>query len=326
VAEPNSYSSRSKPRTLLDAIIARFQESFGDSFRQDVQVAGYTTAGLGGPADFLVTVRSAEEMIEAVSLARRQHIPYWVLGDGSNVLVSDLGMRGLVIRNRAKGVKFRHNGTGVVVQAESGVNLSSLARRCASRGLDGLTWATGIPGTVGGAVVGNAGAHGGDIAGSLRQVSILDRDLRVRDYRATEMEYEYRSSALKASHTGQGETDRVVLVAEFNLRPASVSELERRMAEIVKHRKENQPPGASMGCMFKNPPGDYAGRLMDEAELKGLRIGGAQISPVHANFIINDDQATAEDVRQLMAEAWHAVKDRFGVALEPEVELIGDWD
>jgi UDP-N-acetylmuramate dehydrogenase len=311
---------------LLEAIIARFQESFGDAFQQDVALSRYTTAGLGGPADFFVTVRSVEEMVEAVSLARRQHIPYWVLGDGSNVLVSDLGMRGLVIRNRAKTVTFRHNGTGVVVQAESGVNLSSLARRCTSRGLDGLTWASGIPGTVGGAVVGNAGAHGGDVAGSLRQVSILDSDLQIREYRAEEMEYGYRSSKLKTSHTGQGETDRVVLAAEFSLHPAPVSGLERRMAEIVAHRKKTQPPGASMGCMFKNPPEDHAGRLMDEAELKGLRIGGAQISPVHANFIVSDAEATAEDVRQLMAEAWHVVKDRFGVALEPEVELIGDWD
>ncbi len=325
MTERSSYS-KSRPRTLLDAIIARFQESFGDAFRQDVALSRYTTSGLGGPADFFVTVRSVEEIIEAVSLARRQHIPYWVLGDGSNVLVSDLGMRGLVIRNRAKAVGFRHNGTGVVVQADSGVNLSSLARRCASRGLDGLTWASGIPGTVGGAVVGNAGAHSGDVAGSLRQVSILDSDLQIRDYRAEEMEYSYRSSVLKASHTGQGETDRVILTAEFNLSPASTSGLERRMAEIVEHRKETQPPGASMGCMFKNPPGDHAGRLMDEAELKGLRIGGAQISPVHANFIISDAETAAEDVRQLMAEAWHTVKDRFGVALEPEVELIGDWD
>ena len=317
---------KQKPRTVLDAIIARFQESFGEAFRQDVQLSRYTTAGLGGPADFHVTVRSANEMVEAVTLARRQHIPCWVLGDGSNVLVSDLGMRGLVIRNKAKAIAFRHNGLGVVVRAESGVNLSGLARRCASRGLDGLTWAAGIPGTVGGAVVGNAGAHGSDVANSLRQASILDADLQVRDCPAAEMKYGYRSSALKAAHTGQGETDRVVLAAEFNLRPASTAELELRMTEIVEHRKRTQPPGASMGCMFKNPPGDHAGRLMDEANLKGVRIGGAQISTAHANFFVNDDEATAEDVRKLMAEAWHAVKDRFGIALEPEVELIGDWD
>ena len=118
----------------------------------------------------------------------------------------------------------------------------------------------------------------------------------------------------------------MVLAAEFNLTPSPTEELEAKVAEIVAHRKETQPPGASMGCMFKNPPGDHAGRLIDEVKLKGMRIGGAHISPVHANFFVNDESATAEDIRQLMAEAWYAVKDRFGVELEPEVELIGDWD
>ncbi len=318
--------SKPKPSTLLDAIISRFRETFGDAFRQDAPLSRYTTTGIGGPADFFITVRSTEELVEAVTLAVRQHISYWVLGDGSNVLVSDVGMRGLVIRNRVKSVAYRHSGLGVVLRADSGVNLSSLARQCVSRGLAGLECATGIPGTVGGAVVGNVGAHGGDIAASLRLATILDANLQVRDYSVEEMEYGYRSSALKKAHTGQGETPHVVLAAEFNLQPSSVEELEARVAEIVTHRKDTQPPGASMGCMFKNPPGDHAGRLIDLVGLKGTRIGGAHISPVHANFIVNDDDATAEDVRQLMAQAWHEVNDRFAVALEPEIELIGDWD
>lgn len=315
-----------RPRTVLDAIVARFQESFGDAFRQNEPLSRYTTAGLGGPADFVLTVRSADELVEAVSLAARQHIPYWVLGDGSNVLVSDAGIRGLVIRNRAKAVTFRHNGIGVILRAESGANLSSLARRCASRGLAGLGWAAGIPGTVGGAVVGNAGAHGGDVAGSLRSVTVLDTDLRSRSYSAQELGFSYRSSALKQAHTGQGESTRVVLTADFDLRPAPVEELQTQLDQVLAHRKQTQPPGASMGCMFKNPTGDYAGRLIDQAGLKDARIGGARISPVHANFIINEGDATAEDLRRLMAQAWHSVRDRFGIELEPEIELIGDWD
>jgi UDP-N-acetylmuramate dehydrogenase len=315
-----------KPSTLLDAIISRFRETFGDRFQQDVPLSRYTTAGIGGPADFFVTVRSTEEFVEAVTLAVRQHISYWVLGHGSNVLVSDAGLHGLVIRNRVKSVAYRHNGLGVVLRAESGANFSSLARQCVSRGLAGLEWAAGIPGTVGGAVLGNAGAHGGSVAGSLRLATILDPNLQVRDYSIDEMEYGYRSSALKKAHTGPGETTHVVLAAEFNLQPSSAEELEARVAELLTHRKDTQPPGASMGCMFKNPPDDHAGRLIDLAGLKGTRIGGAQISPVHANFMINDGGATAEDVRQLMAQAWHEVNDRFSIALEPEIELIGDWD
>lgn len=314
-----------KHRTVLDAILARFRESFDDAFRQDEPLSRYTTIGLGGKADFFVTVRSVDELVEAVTLAARQHIPYWVLGDGSNVLVSDAGVRGLVIRNRATAVTFRHNGIGVILRADSGANLSALARRCASRGLAGLGWAAGIPGSVGGALVGNAGAHGGDMAGSLRSATVLDTDLRVRSYLARELGFDYRSSALKLAHTGEGESNRVVLTADFDLGPGSVEELEAQIERVLAHRKQTQPPGASMGCMFKNPSGDYAGRMIDQAGLKDSWVGGARISPVHANFFINEGDATAEDVRQLMAKAWYAVKEHFGVELEPEIELIGDW-
>jgi UDP-N-acetylmuramate dehydrogenase len=311
---------------LIDAIMDRFRESFGDEFQADEPVAKYTTAGLGGPADMLVTVRTVPELVEVVTLARRQSIVYWVLGSGSNVLVSDAGMRGLVIRNRATGVSFWHNGSGVVMRAESGANLSGLARQCTSRGLGGLEWSVGIPGTVGGAVVGNAGAHGGDTAGSLRRVTILDTDLEARDYTPADMGYGYRSSALKLAHKGRGDSGRVVLAADFHLKSAPVEELEVAVKAILEQRQQSQPPGSSMGCMFKNPPGDHAGRLIDQAGLKGSRVGGAEVSPVHANFFVTQPGATAEDVRKLMARVWHAVHDRFGVELEPEVELIGEWN
>ena len=312
-------------RTLLEAIINRFRESFGDELQLDQPMSRYTTVALGGPADLLVTTHSVDELVEAVTLAKRQHIPFWILGAGSNVLVADSGLRGLVIRNKAKTTTFRHNGVGVVLRAESGANLSRLVRSCVDRGLAGLEWAAGIPGTVGGAVVGNAGAHGGDIASSLRLAAILDADLKVRDYPPEELGFRYRGSTLKQAHTGSGVGDRVVLAAEFKLVPAVASELQARVGEITALRQDTQPPGASMGCMFKNPPGDKAGRLMDQAGLKGARIGHAQISSVHANFFINNGKASAEDVRQLMAHAWRTVKDRFNVELDPEVELIGEW-
>ncbi|MBN1318925.1 MAG: UDP-N-acetylmuramate dehydrogenase [Anaerolineales bacterium] len=312
-------------RTLMDAIISRFQETFGDAFSLNEPLASHTTSGMGGPADLFVTVHSVAELVEAVKLARLQHLPYWVLGAGSNVLVSDNGMRGLVISNRAKGVAYHHNGVGVVLRAESGASFSALARRCASRGLAGLEWAAGIPGTVGGAVVGNAGAFGGDVSKSLRLATILDTDMNTRDYSPASLDFGYRCSSLKEEHSELGESKRVVLAAEFHLRPAPAGELEERVKEILAHRNETQPGGASMGCMFKNPAGDSAGRLIDQAGLKGFRIGGAHISDVHANFFINDQDACAEDIRKLMAEAWHVVVDRFKIRLEPEVELIGDW-
>ncbi len=315
-----------RPRTLLDAIVARFRESFGDEFLLDEPLSRHTSSGLGGPADVFVTVRSVEGLVEAATLAARQAIPFWVLGAGSNVLVSDAGIRGLVIRNRAQGVTFRHDGLGVIAQAESGASLSALVRQCASRGLAGLAWAAGIPGTVGGAVVGNAGAHGSDVASSLRMVRILDADFQARDYEAEQMGFCYRDSALRQGHTGQGHSSRVVLETEFQLRPGSAGEVEAEVARIMTDRKQTQPAGASMGCMFKNPPGDSAGRLMDQAGLKSLRIGGVQVSPIHANFFVATEGATAEEVKKLMAESWYRVRDHCDVELEPEVELIGDWD
>lgn len=309
----------------MDAIISRFQDNFGDAFLLNEPLASHTTSGIGGPADLFVTVHSVAELVEVITLARRQHISCWVLGSGSNVLVSDTGMRGLAIRNHAKSVTFHHNGVGIVSRAESGANFSALARKCASRGLAGLEWAAGIPGSVGGAVVGNAGAFGGEVAKSLRLVTMLDTDLKVRDYHPSDLDFGYRRSALKDEHSGQGETKRVVLAAEFHLKPAPAGELEERVKEILARRNETQPGGASMGSMFKNPPGDSAGRLIDQAGLKGFCIGGACISKVHANFIINEGNATAEDVRKLMARAWHSVKETFDIRLEPEVELVGDW-
>ncbi|MEN8097762.1 MAG: UDP-N-acetylmuramate dehydrogenase [Chloroflexota bacterium] len=321
---PNSTNEHIH-RTVMEAIIARFRESFGDELRIREPMSRHTTVGLGGPADMFLTVRSTAELIEAVLLASKQHVDFWVMGAGSNVLVSDQGVRGLLIRNRAKHVNYRHDGSSIIVRAESGVTLSRLARDTASNGLAGLEWAVGIPGTIGGAVVGNAGAHGGDIATSLRSVSILDADLVVRDYRPDELEYGYRTSILKKDPSTTGKSNRIVLSAEFNLTPASTEELAEIVESIKEHRKHTQPPGASMGCMFKNPEGDFAGRLLEEAGLMGFRIGGAHISPVHANFFVNDDQATAEDVRELMAKAWRQVNRRFRIELEPEVELIGDW-
>ena len=231
-----------------------------------------------------------------------------------------------MILNRAKQVSFRHTGSRVVCTAESGANLSSLTRRCIAKGLGGLEWAIGVPGTVGGAVVGNAGAHGGDMNENLLSALIWEPGKGARRYSREELAYGYRSSALKEDHETKFRPRRVVLEAEMELKPEAVDVLMARADGFTAQRKQTQPGGASMGSMFKNPEHYYAGYLIEAAGLKGYRFGGAQISEKHANFFLNDETATAEDIRLLIAEAWNEVRDQFGVEMDLEVELIGEWD
>jgi UDP-N-acetylmuramate dehydrogenase len=241
------------------------------------------------------------------------------LGAGSNVLVSDAGVSGLVVINRAREIVFEQDQR---VYAEAGANLSSLARKCIARGLAGLEWAISVPGTVGGAVVGNAGAHGGDIARDLESATLLALDGAIVEWPVEAFEYDYRDSALKryAQHERP-----VVLAALFALEQGDPAEMSVQAAAYAARRKATQPPGASMGSMFKNPPGDHAGRLIEAVGLKGTHVGGAQISPIHANFFVNSGGATAADVKSLIDLAQRRVFDRFGVELALEIELLGDW-
>lgn len=310
--------------TVLDEIHMRFREVFGDDFQPNVSLARYTSARVGGPAEMFITVHNASELQKAVELAYTLNIPYMVLGGGSNILVADGGVKGLVIFNKARNVRFRNTGFSVVCAVESGMNLSSLARQCIAKGLAGLEWAVSVPGTVGGAVVGNSGAHGGDTAGTLLAATIWEPGQGVRIYSSEELNYAYRSSTLKQEQ-GKDEPRRVVLSAELSLKPETVEVLMARADGFVAHRKQSQPGGASMGSMFKNPEHYYAGYLIEAAGLKGYRSGGAKISEKHANFFVNDQEATAEDIRSLIAEAWNSVREQFGVELELEVELVGEW-
>lgn len=310
--------------TVWNAVIARFSETFGEQFRLDVSLSRYTSARVGGPADMFLTVYNVSELQTAVEIAYAQNVPTFILGGGSNILMADAGYRGLVIINRAREVKFRNTGFSVICTVESGMNLSSLARQCMAKGLGGLEWAVSVPGTVGGAVVGNAGAHGGDMNGALVAATIWEPGEGARIYSNEEMAFAYRDSILKREQ-GQDVPRRVVLIAELELLPEAVDVLMARADGFTAHRKQTQPGGASTGSMFKNPEHYYAGYLIDAAGLKGYRVGDAVISEKHANFFINEGNATAEDVRVLIAEAWHAVREQFGVELELEVELVGDW-
>ena len=294
------------------------RQRFHSALREGASLAPFTSARIGGPADFLVTVTSADALAEAVELAWQEALPHRIIGAGSNLLVSDKGFRGLIILNRAKAVRF-NDGSEPTAWAESGAVFSSLANRCAARGLAGLEWAATVPGTVGGAVYGNAGAFGGDVASSLRQAELLDATGR-RAWAPAELGYAYRSSILK-----RGEVTAVVLAGEFQLALSTKAEVTARMDGFTTRRKATQPPGASMGSMFKNPEGDFAGRLVEAAGLKGTRVGNAEISPLHGNFFVNRGSATAADVRRLIEIAREGVLRNSGVHLELEIELVGEW-
>jgi len=298
----------------IDVLYAKL----GDKMKENVSLAPYTSARIGGPADVLIIAESAEELAHTVNLLRKQGLDYIMLGGGSNVLVSDSGVRGIVILNRAKAVRF-HNGDQPSVTAESGVVFSNLAHRCASKGFAGLEWAATVPGTVGGAVYGNAGAFGGDMAGNLIWAELLTENGHEK-FTAEQMAYGYRTSVLK-----RAELDAIVLSAELSLKNSTKEEATVKIEQFSAHRKATQPPGASMGSMFKNPNGDYAGHLIEAAGLKGARIGNAEISPLHGNFFINHANTKAEDILALIQLVQKTVKEKQGVELELEIELIGEW-
>ncbi len=298
----------------------RLEAVFGARVARDVPLAPYTSARVGGPADVLITVHSARELAMVASRLWAWEIPFWVLGGGSNILVADEGVRGVVVLNRARRLAFNQESDPPTVWAESGVNLGSLARRAAAAGLAGLEWAAGIPGTVGGAVVGNAGAHGTEMADVLQMAEILHRTEGKGFRTPDQLDYAYRTSALKAE-PGQA----VVLSATLRLHHDDPEAVQARLAALNEQRKDTQPPGASVGSMFKNPPGDYAGRLIDAAGLKGTTVGDAEISTVHANFFVNKGEATAQEIWALMYLARTTVAQKFGVWLEPEIQLVGAW-
>src|SRR5574338_220981 len=277
----------------------------GDKVKENVSLAPYTSARIGGPADILITAGSADELARIIKLLWKLDLDFIMLGGGSNVLVSDRGVRGVVVLSRAKAVRF-HNGDQPSVTVESGVVFSNLANRCAAKGLSGLEWAATVPGTIGGAVYGNAGAFGGDMAGNLIWAELLTENGREK-MTAEQMGYGYRTSILK-----RGELDAIVLCAELRLQNSTKEAVTATIEQFSAHRKSTQPPGASMGSMFKNPDGDYAGKLIESAGLKGTRIGNAEISPVHGNFFINHGATRAEDIRALIELVLKTVKEKHG--------------
>ncbi|MCC6300953.1 MAG: UDP-N-acetylmuramate dehydrogenase [Anaerolineales bacterium] len=303
---------------VLARPIDQLYEKFGEKVKENVPLAPYTSARIGGPADIFITVDTVAELARAVKFLWKNEMPFVLLGGGSNILVSDKGVRGVVVMNRAKGVKF-HLGDQPYVAAEAGVVFSNLANRCASKGLSGIEWAAAVPGTIGGAVYGNAGAFGGDVAGNLIATELLTENGREK-FAVEQMGYGYRTSVLK-----RHEVKAIVLSAELRLKNSTKEDATVQIQQFRAHRKTTQPPGASMGSMFKNPSGDYAGRLIEVSGLKGTRVGNAEISPLHGNFFVNHANTKAEDIRALIQLAQKTVKEKQGVALELEIEFVGEW-
>ena len=287
--------------------------------REQMPLAPHTTFRLGGPADLLAEATTSAELQDLWRLAAEHGVPCLVLGRGSNVLVADRGVRGLVVLNRCADWDLSPSGA---LKVGSGMALAEVARRTAAGGWAGLEWSVGIPGSVGGALVGNAGAHGGYMGDVVEAVTVLDHG-RVRTLARDEMGLGYRTSLFKAVPACNGRP--VILDATFSLRPADAAALERRMAELLQWRADRHPQEPSAGSVFKRTEQYPAGFLIEQAGLKGRRIGGAQVSPKHANFVVNLGDATAAQVKALIEEIQEAVSARFGVNLELEIELVGEW-
>ncbi|HMN11106.1 MAG TPA: UDP-N-acetylmuramate dehydrogenase [Bellilinea sp.] len=304
----------------FSAFLQQLQKDLEITAQENVELHSYSTARVGGPARGIITVYDKKQLEVAVRLAWQSDIQFLVMGSGANLLISDKGYDGVVILNKANLIRVNANDTPPTVWGESGANFSLLARRAALRGLSGLEWAAAIPGTVGGAVYGNAGAFGSDVSRTLLLAEILHPTLGIQTWKPDQFEYGYRTSILKRNHNFA-----VLLSAQFLLQPASVEEAKAKIEENTAKRRATQPPGASLGSMFKNPEGDYAGRLIEAAGLKGKRFGGVAVSEVHANFFVNDEGAKAQDYWNLIQYVKQDVKSKFDVELELEVEPIGDF-
>ena len=312
------------------AIGTEIQRRIGVKTSRDEPLARFTTMRVGGPADLFATVHNAHELRALVRFARTRGLPHVIVGRGSDLVIADAGVRGLVIQIRAEGSRT----DGERYTAEAGVQMARAATETQRAGLTGLEFGLAIPGTVGGAVWANAGAHDGDIAGVLESARVLAADGSETIVPAADLGFAYRDSRFK--HVTSG-TDvdpvagavipRDVLIdATFRLTAADPDTIKRRLEEIRHWRQAHQPIGLpSAGSVFRNPPGVSAGRLIDAAGMKGLRIGGAVVSEKHANFIVNDQKGSAADVRRLADHVRAEILARHGITLEFEIEFIGDW-
>ncbi len=295
------------------------QRRIGVKTSRHEPLARFTTMRVGGPADLFAEVHNLFELRAIVRFARSRDLPYFLLGRGSDLVISDAGMRGLVIYNRAQQVRFE----GRRLIADSGLPMARAATLCRGEGLSGLEFGLAIPGTLGGAVWANAGAHESDVAHVLAEAGVLRADGDEVALDRSGLQLAYRDSILKHSPAGSPE---VVTWAAFELTPAEPADIDTRLDEIRRWRQQHQPLGLpSAGSVFRNPAGDSAGAIIDRLGLKGMRVGGAVVSHKHANFIVNDQAGTATDVRSLAEQVRETVRRETGLELVFEIVFAGDW-
>jgi UDP-N-acetylmuramate dehydrogenase len=278
----------------------------------------HTSLHIGGEADYFVTPTTDEEVRGVVNLCRQEKMPYFILGNGSNLLVSDLGYRGLILQlaDNFSEIWVKEDNT---ITAQAGVMLARLANEAAANSLTGLEFASGIPGTLGGAVTMNAGAYGGEMKHCLTGARVLDEADNILELGLEELELGYRSSALQQKHY-------ILLEADIRLSKGEEAKIRSRMKELNAQRREKQPLDQySAGSTFKRPQGYYAGKLIADAGLRGYQVGGAAVSEKHCGFIINKEQATAKEFLTVIQDVIRIVEEKFGVRLEPEVKLLGKF-
>lgn len=289
-----------------------------EGVKKDEPMSCHTTFRIGGKADYFATPKTKEQIEELISFCKKEAVSYYLIGNGSNLLVGDKGFRGVIIQiDKAFGkITFIDDTT---VKAEAGVMLSRLASEVAGRGLTGFEFASGIPGTLGGAVYMNAGAYGGEIKDCIVSALVLDEKNRMKTLTKEELELSYRNSIVARK-------GYVVLEAFFRFEKGNKTAILEKMSELNEQRREKQPLNyPSAGSTFKRPEGYFAGKLIMDAGLKGYRVGGAMVSEKHCGFVVNAGGATAKEVRTLMADVDRTVFERFGVHLEPEVRFLGEF-
>lgn len=301
--------------------LSQLQEVFRDRLQECVHMNNYTTTRVGGPVTGLISINSASEMEYALTNLWKLNVPYYILGSGSNLLISDTGYDGIILHNRSHNIKVNTKTDPPLVIAESGANLGQVAQLASRRGVSGFEWANSIPGTIGGAVYGNAGAHGADIAQMLISALVLTREDGTQLLTNEDMGYEYRSSKFKRERKSI-----TILEATLAGQKADPEDCMALLHELTEKRRKTQPVGPSFGSTFKNPPGNFAGKLLAEAGMKGVTCGGASFSTVHANFIVNNGDASAQDYYCLIRQGQKQVMEQFGVQLDLEIELLGEFE
>ena len=284
---------------------------------KNINLAPYTAFGIGGLADYFCRVKTKKEFVKAIKWAKDKKLDYFILGNGTNILISDKGFRGLAIKVQSSSASWRIKVQSSKITAEAGLSLAELLRFSIKHSLSGLEFLAGIPGTVGGAVAGNAGIKKGSISEVLEKVIVFGEDGLIYDLNNKECQFDYRKSRFQ-------KTKEIILEVVFNLKKQEPAIIKQKINQILKQRK-NQPEGKSVGSIFKNPGSKPAGYLIQEAGLKGKKIGGAMISKKHANWIINFSNAKAQDVLKLIRLAKMEVKKKFGIEMKEEIKLMGEF-